>query len=393
MTRIKEIHLFDILPEENCNNMLKLKKPLSIFDYGVLIMIIKVCLSYSSFLYYNELIDTTLSLIATALFCLCIISDSYSAKTLIIYGIMGGLLLLTAIVTKNFGFLITGIVCFALRKRDFNRFVDLLYEYERCFLVIHTILAVFLATFHIIDFWKLEKGMLRATMGFGNPNTFSSMVFNLCLMDLWINYYKNQRYTAIKLLVIIILTVSFTKTRTILIDGIVLIMLYLSATRFSIKKFLSRTAGRIIPILTLFTWGMIALYIKGNKIAFTIDKWLTARIKLGAYAYIHKGISLCGQNLMSFNAEWDSIWQLNHFTFDNIYTYLACNQGYIWIVILSILFYCLSKFQNNRINLMLVLWALYGITEVHGLNGFMCMPIFLIVFLFPEKRNTLYCTK
>ena len=32
----------------------------------------------------------------------------------------------------------------------------------------------------------------------------------------------------------------------------------------------------------------------------------------------------------------------------------------------------LTKYKSNKINVALISWGLYAMTEVHGLNGFMC---------------------
>ena len=86
-----------------------------------------------------------------------------------------------------------------------------------------------------------------------------------------------------------------------------------------------------------------------------------------------------GQNLNNTNAVWDSVWQLSGtVTFDNIYTYLLINIGIIWLVLLGILFYRISFMKNAKYNLFLIVWALYGITEVHGINPVMVFPILLI---------------
>ena len=63
------------------------------------------------------------------------------------------------------------------------------------------------------------------------------------------------------------------------------------------------------------------------------------------------------------------------------------NQGVIWLILLAFIFYKLAKLNSGKVNIFLIVWALYGVTEVHGLNGFLCMPIFLSAFVFKSMGS------
>lgn len=365
-------------------------KPQNIFDVATVIMVMKVIASLSSYVPYNDTVDTILSLVSTILYVYCILIDNYSMKTLLIYGVIGLLGLYSVIKTGNFGFLISILVCFAVRKRDLNHFISIVYDYELLFIVLHTLCAFILYGFGNITLQVFEKGMNRITFGFSNPNTFSVLVFNLILMWLWLNYKRLNRNHLVCIFITAGITVLFTKTRTMLIDCIVLLLLLSFSRKDRSIDVYKWMASICIPVLSISTWLFVIMYLKGSPIAYAIDSMLNARIKLGAYAYEHVGITALGQYMLDFRAVWDEVWRLNHFTFDNIYTYLTCNQGLIWLLIISVIFTKLSKAKNNLVNILIIVWALYGMTEVHGLNGFLCMPIFLCTYVFDNKLVDLY---
>ena len=254
-------------------------------------------------------------------------------------------------------------------------------------MVLHTIAVLILALVGEINLFIFDRGQLRATFGFGNPNTFSVYIFNLILMWLWLNFKKINTSQLFLTGCFGLVIVLMTKTRTMLIDIIVLLFLcYLF--RFSwFDKISSFIAKICIPILFTFIWGTVLLYQRGSMIAYVIDSLLNARIKLGAFALDHFGISILGQYLLDFQIVWDETWGLNNFTFDCIYTYLMVNQGVIWLILLAFIFYKLAKLNSGKVNIFLIVWALYGVTEVHGLNGFLCMPIFLSAFVFKSMGS------
>lgn len=175
----------------------------------------------------------------------------------------------------------------------------------------------------------------------------------------------------------------FAKTRTSFIASVIFcILLVISKSKHSYKKILNLVAQFIVPIFAGLTLLCVNLYMLDNQIAVTVNKLLSDRIKLGAYGVSHYGFSFLGQNVEKENIVWEAEWGFNGFTFDNVYTYIAVNQGIIWILVLTVLFYLLAKKKNLKISVFVIVWALYGVTEVHGLNGFYCFPIFLVVLLF-----------
>ena len=99
-------------------------------------------------------------------------------------------------------------------------------------------------------------------------------------------------------------------------------------------------AALIIPVLSIAFYFMIKLRTSNITIIMLVDRFLSARIILGGYAYVHYGLTMFGQNLQNMSVTWNEIWRLNSFTFDCTYTYLMVNQGIIWLIMLVVSFLC-----------------------------------------------------
>ena len=168
-----------------------------------------------------------------------------------------------------------------------------------------------------------------------------------------------------------------TKTRTNEIA--LLIMLGLLSLYIYIPRALSRlfkiVSKYIVVILAGISMAASILYVNGGELFKVIDVIFSGRIRLGAYAYKNFGLTLLGRNLSNVVVKYDDIFRLKQFTFDNIYTDLCMQQGIIWLVTIILLFYKLNQLNNDKINFAIIAWAIYGITEVHGLNVYMLFPI------------------
>ena len=121
---------------------------------GMFLMIIKVSLSQSSIVPYNEAVDNFLSLFAAFLLAFYIVKEKYSIKTLFIYAFIALVALYSTVKTGNNGFLITIITCLAIRNQDMDRVIDFIFRYEAIFLVIHTLLAVTVTLFSSHSIFK-----------------------------------------------------------------------------------------------------------------------------------------------------------------------------------------------------------------------------------------------
>lgn len=360
-----------------------------LLQLGIFLMVIKVSFNNSQILPYSEMMDTILAVMAAGGLGIYILRQAYPKKILTGYLIIGVLALYCVLKTGNYGFLITVILCMAMRKSDFDTVIKHIFVYESFFLVFHTCYSFMCWGFLGIPFWQDVYGVNRCSFGFIHPNMFSMYVFQLILMWVWLNYDKVKKEHLVEIAAIAFCVVIFTKTRTSFIDTLILclLLLFVNKEYGNSKKMLTMCAKYITPMTAAVTLFLSLTFASGNLISRIADKILNTRIRLGGYAYEKYGMTLFGQDLSGMEVVWDSFWGITEHTFDSIYTAVAMNYGLIWLIFICIAFYKLAQKQNAKINICLIMWALYGITEVHGLNAFMCFPILLVVLLYSDREE------
>lgn len=368
-------------------NTLKLPRIKDSFELGIILFTIKTFFDVSDIFSVGTIGDSLLVIIAMISMIISIIKQRFSIKTLLIYLVVTIMSLYTTMKTGQSVIIITTITCLALRKKDLNKTIQTIYSISKILLTIQ--LFCFFALVLVKQqplLLSMSDGRIRMSLGFVHPNSFAIYFLNLLLMWVWLNYEKINKKDILFMILLSTLCFLMTDTKTSYIITLIFsILLYLIKYSKLPKNIINIISKYIFPILSVLILILIIKFLDGNIIAHKINHMLTGRIKLGAYAYNKFGLSLLGQNIEFGTIIWESSWLLNSFTFDSIYSTFWINWGWIWIVVLSILFLKLSNLKNKKINLFIIVWSLYAITEVHGLNGFLCFPILLLTLLFDDK--------
>lgn len=354
---------------------------------GLLLLVIKSLGGSSRILPIEQNFDTILSLLGTLFFIMNILSAKYPLKTLLQYVAIVLLGMYTSMQVGNVSIFITIATILAIRKERFDEVIRFIYLCEVGFLFVHTLYMIVYALFFSTNvLFTLVNGDMRFNFGFGHPNVAAIILVNLFFMWAWINYNNIRKKQLLAILLIEIATYLLTNSRTALLITIVFLLLLYFGKVVNGKHLLTRIgASFLFPVLGVIMWLLVIGYLNGNLISIAINQILTSRIKLGAFAVDRFGYSLFGQDLSHFSMVWDSAWGLNTFTFDNIYTYTMVNVGIVWLVLCAILFSKLAWNKNVKVNIFIIVWALYGITEVHGINSYLCFPILLVSLLFDRN--------
>ena len=352
------------------NLTIKIPKINKKIKIGLFLLILKTFLSYTRLTPQVEIIDTILSLWASLLFIIVILEKRYPIKTLVIYLLILVLGLITAIRIGNVGFGITVITCLAIREEKMANVVRFIYGVELVFIVCNTVGSIILSTISSYSLVSIISGVERYNFGMSHPNIFSALILNLILMWIYINFANIQAKNIFVIFAVGFITYMFTRTRTfIVVISLICIMVYIVRRKKQKHAFLNFTAKWVTPIMATITYVLVGLYLKGNAVAIVVDKFLSSRIKLAAYAIINFGVTLFGENLS-----------------------VLSNVGLIWLVVICMCFYLLAKKMDTRVSILIIAWALYGMSEVHGINCYECFPILLCASLLPKtnKGNLVY---
>jgi len=229
-------------------------------------------------------------------------------------------------------------------------------------------------------------GIKRFHLGYIHPNVGAAAVIGILLSWVWINFERIRQKNVLLIFCIVIVLYILTHSRASFLCGSLLCLLLLikNNEKSGLRKLAIKVSPYVVPFCAVLTIILIYHYKKDNTIVSAFDRILTGRIKLGAYGLQNEGITIIGHYIPYLNGRipWDPYWGLNGFTFDNVYSQALIHSGAIWLMIYAVVFYLLGKKQNFKISSYIIIWAFYGLTEIHGLNGFIWMPIFIVIFLF-----------
>ncbi|MEG2908008.1 MAG: hypothetical protein RR945_02210 [Erysipelotrichaceae bacterium] len=365
------------------------KHSVSLMGIGTVLMSIKVSFDVSKILF----MPSWLELVIIAIFLLCflieIIHNKYTMKTLLLSILLAIVAIVTGVLTTNYAIIITIVLILAVGNKDIDKYLVLIFKTQLLFLIIHLVLSgMFLIVGRSSEVFVFARNVTRWQFGFVHPNAFSLYIFNLLMIWCWINYTKIRITNLLIILLIMVCFTLFTKTRTSMLISIIFILLLYFSINKKFSRILKFTAKFCIPCLFIITYLLIKTYSNGNPFSLMINNFLTGRIQLGAYGYERFGLTMFGQQIRYLSEiKWDPIWKMTIFTFDNLYSEIMCNIGIIWALIISTFMYKIVQISDNKISSFIIAWALYGITEVNGLNVFLCFPIVFLAYLLKYRKN------
>ena len=348
---------------------------------GIFILLIKTFWGNIVLIPYTGAIDLVLTALACAFFLLEILYQKYSINTLAIYAVVVILSLFSASKTGSFGLMSTVITCLVLREENFVDVITYMYQVEKILFSIVFITAIIMSLFGGPSLTMNVNGTERFAFGFTHPNVFSAIAFNIIMMWVWINFNRMTPKRILTLILVELLLFYFTRTRTTLIVEI--IMDILIVIPFSIGM-LSKIAMVVTPTMAFITYVLAALFMRGNPFAIMMNTVLSSRVILTAYALEKFGLTIFGNNLQGFRVNWEANWGLNDFTFDNLYSSFFSSVGIIWLIGCTVLFFLVARKKDRKFCVYIILWALYGMTEVHGSNCYICFPILVVTTLFTK---------
>lgn len=212
----------------------------------------------------------------------------------------------------------------------------------------------------------VQHGVLRHSLGFGQPNWFSFILSSLVMA--WI-YLKSATWRIRDVLIsltLFILIFAVCNGRSALGYGIIQIILTSIFCLGSIPKriktrissVLFKGATWLFPILAFLSFATLPLtrYMQGTVIYDVINEFLTGRLDLALIAFDKFGIPIFSQPFTSFIA------------FDNSFLYIAWTCGIIALIYIAMLYVLGGKGyeRNNDLPMAIytVLFLLHCFTEV-----------------------------
>lgn len=208
-----------------------------------------------------------------------------------------------------------------------------------------------------------RNGIIRHSMGFTNPNIFSTYIMSVVAELLYIMKEKikiiHLPIIAIACLLIDYYSNSRTQILCIILFTILLFINRKKEGKILEKKFIKKIFLNSFSIFAVITYLSLILYSKGNSLVMQVDSMLNGRLHNSQIMLKVNGITPLG-NKMNEDLP-------NTLTVDNTYTYFLIAYGVIPTIIMSHLFkkymdYCYKKKKYSVILIMFV-YFLAGFTE------------------------------
>lgn len=356
-------------------------------DLGLLLFVLKTGFDVSGILPHNTIVDNIIIVVGLGAFVISVLQQNYSANTLFKYAMVTALSLCSTLASGQSVIIITVITILAIRQLNFTTVIRKLRIWSTWFLCVHSICFALLYFMGQTQLFSTDgQGRVRASFGFEHANSFSIYVFNIILMWTWEKYDELSWKNVFAVAVIDTVLFQLTDSKTFYFCALVFLLLLMVIRCKKLPVgWIIEAAKLIFPTLSLLFLSAYGLLLKGNLLIRTLDKALTGRITLGAYALQKYGVSFMGQKLNFGSMTWTPEWQLNYFTLDCTYTSLWINIGWLWIIILIGCFFLIAQKGSIKTSVFIIMWALYAISEVHGLDAYLCFPILMISTLLDNK--------
>ena len=355
------------------------------------LLIVKVMASTSWILPWNSLVDNL-----CIIFAVCVTVAKFCRLTLpfrrlLVLAGMALLTLYTCVSMKQYDLLVSVIAICLLIDEDLDEYIPLMLKIQAGIVLGHLAVSGILSLTGSGDrFWTMTDHRLRFSGGFVHANVLSCYIHSCMLMFAWKQFRHITPNQFGGMLCITVLSFIMSRSRTgLLLNLFLLLLIYLTQNENNL------VAKLMNPVLLLTFPGLTALvflaqkqFTNGNGVAVLLDSLLTGRIKYAAYAYLRSGTTWLPRYLDYADSgvvSWTPEWNLNTFTFDNLYSFLFVQMGMIWIGVMSVMIGFVCKRFDFRNKLFVLIWALFAMVEVHGLNCFKFFPLLLLTTLLSGK--------
>lgn len=368
-----------------------------LFDYGVLILIIKnICDSSNIFGGRPEIVDSIFILSFLGLLVWKMAKQVYTKWQVCLLVPLMILCVISCVKMSFFYLIFTIFSIVGIQDVDLECTMKKSSKLKIYILLIHIIVyfACMVVAPSLVTYSYRTVGEPRYTFFLGHANT-AGMYILWAIIEFWYAFYNKISVIQIWLLwSLILITYVFTDSNTGMIVGTI-VALMLTVVKCSksqehrIIKFFAKYLFAIMSMLFILTTVVYTKLSGGLLIAYKIfDKMLTGRLMYGACAYDLKGFSIIGKQLIfPRKFYWHEKW-MDTMVFDNGYIWLFVSYGLVFMILIALGFMLINRRITTLDAIMVVAYCLYGVMENYILNSVLCFPILLIgKYIYEDKRN------
>ena len=357
-----------------------------ILYFALAVYVLEQVLFFSDIFPFSVGTEKVLKLIYVLTIAVVFLLQDYSPKLYLAYGLLGAACVLTRLGSGLMFWVYSVITILALRQEDIS---DVFRFLRWCLTISLLILALAFAVKYFQgqrQFIEIDNvGRRRVRLGFLHANSLSTYFFNLMLLWVWEKYESIGPRAIAGLLLTTVAMYLLTDSRTaFLCEMLLCLMIVLAKYGRKAAGLLHFGAKWAAPAAAVFMLACSVMWLAPNRGSFVekVNRLLSTRVYLSAYAVKHFGFTLLGQSMPLDPVTVSPEWPIPFFTLDCAYSFFCCCIGAIWLILICVSFYKLAKLRDPRVSIFLILWALYSVSETITLYVFFFSPLLLISILF-----------
>lgn len=225
---------------------------------------------------------------------------------------------------------------------------------------------------------QIQKGSVtRDTLGFLHPNYIGILVLIICI-SVSVTYLQEKlllSITIIGALTVFNMYVAYSRSAALLsLIQIILLLLFFFVNSQRMRSILSYCMLGIVSICILLSYSAMVFYRGNNLVWATLNKILSGRLRLANGYFEMYPLTLFGRDYAGSKViAWNFDGTPRDFVVDNAYAHLLLRYGIIPTVIflaayLFVMYKLAATNAWNGVLFGLVLFAIYGLTETHGIR-------------------------
>lgn len=306
--------------------------------------------------------------------CIINILKIKKKREMIILFVVIILAVITRIISNNSIILMLCLLIISFRNIKFEQIV----KYDLC---IKTLFLIIVVSCYFLNLTTVNlhyrDGVLRQSMGFSNPNTFSTYILSIVVEFLYLRRAKINIKDFIVIIMSICLINYYADSRTqivclIILATILFINKYLKKIVLN-SKLINSIFNNAFLILTVLCLIIIVFYEQGNELVYSIDEATTGRIKIASEYLDVYDINLFGHNVEATSTTEDIV------TLDNTYIFLLVSYGIVPLVIMC--FFMRTYMKNTSIKNEEIIRIIMLVFLASGLMEKFCIRIQFNIFL------------
>ena len=357
-----------------------------ILYFALAVYVLEQVLFFSDIFPFSVGTEKVLKLIYVLTIAVVFLLQDYSPKLYLAYGLLGAACVLTRLGSGLMFWVYSVITILALRQEDIS---DVFRFLRWCLTISLLILTLAFAVKYFQgqrQFIEIDNvGRRRVRLAFVHANTLAIYILNLILLWIWEKYDSIGPKAIASLLLISLAVYLLTDCRTAFLCEMLLCLMIVLAKYGGKAAGLLRFGARwAAPAAAVFMLACSVMWLAPNRGSFVekVNRLLSTRVYLSAYAVKHFGFTLLGQSMPLDPVTVSPEWPKPFFTLDCAYSFFCCCIGAIWLILICVSFYKLAKLRDPRVSIFLILWALYSVSETITLYVFFFSPLLLISILF-----------